>query len=106
VTVLVLGAWLLTETAPPVVRSSGLDGRVVDETGAALGGATVVLESLGGAVVRQAQSDAAGGFRLWAVPPGEYRMRVELLGFGSVTRGSVSVPGDPLGFRLRVVENP
>ncbi|MEO8503646.1 MAG: TonB-dependent receptor [Acidobacteriota bacterium] len=61
--------------------TSALAGVVVDETGAALPGATVEAKSDDALGTRSAQTDAAGKFRFAQVPPGVYAVSVTLEGF-------------------------
>ncbi|HEX9637324.1 MAG TPA: TonB-dependent receptor [Acidobacteriota bacterium] len=69
-----------------------IDGKVVDDTGAVLPGATVTISSpalLGGE--RSAVTDASGGFRFPALKPGDYILRVELDGFKTVIKSGIPV---------------
>lgn len=72
-----------TEDTGP--RGSGqVQGRVTDETGAAIPGATVLLTGTG--VARYAISDPEGEFVIDGVPGGALTLKAELPGFGTVTR--------------------
>lgn len=65
--------------------SSALVGRVLDEKGTALPGATVEIESpalIGGS--RAVQTDAAGKFRFPEIAPGSYTITVSLAGYKKV----------------------
>jgi len=55
-------------------------GRVIDARGAALQGATVLLER-NGELLSGVGTDRLGGFRIRELAPGTYRLRVERLGF-------------------------
>jgi len=57
-----------------------LKGRVIDENGLPVGGAQVKLELSGGQSF-SAASDDAGYFSLPNLPPGEYKTRIEKLGY-------------------------
>ncbi|MGB9435103.1 MAG: carboxypeptidase regulatory-like domain-containing protein [Candidatus Acidiferrum sp.] len=57
-----------------------LKGRVIDENGLPVGGAQVKLELAGGQSF-SAASDDAGYFSLPNLPPGEYKARIEKLGY-------------------------
>jgi outer membrane cobalamin receptor len=76
----------------PVVAAAqdgGIAGRVVDETGAVLPGATV---SLGGpGETRVAQSDANGDYEFPALSPGAYTLTAGLSGFSDATLDDVVV---------------
>ncbi len=69
--VLLAGAELCAQTS--------VNGRVVDETGAAVAGARVELRREG--IALAASSDAAGNFSLNLPAEGEYSVRAERLGF-------------------------
>src|ERR1039457_7606225 len=57
-----------------------ITGRVVDENGAAVGGALVEFRAAEGAMVA-ASSDPAGNFQASLAAPGEYTVRAERPGF-------------------------
>lgn len=70
------GAWAQSKT------TSALTGTVLDESGAALPGATVTISSaqlIGGA--RTMTTDGSGGFRFREIAPGSYDVEVSLDGF-------------------------
>jgi len=57
-------------------------GRVTSEAGAPIAGAAVLLlDAEDGRTLRTTLSDAAGTFRLVAVPPGRYRIRAAFIGY-------------------------
>ena len=79
---------LATGTAPvfgsQAQATAGIRGRVVDQTGGALPGATVTATNTATGVVREAATDASGYYSITALPvTGEYRVRVALSGFSS-----------------------
>jgi hypothetical protein len=87
------GALLLALTAlAPGVRAQATAGMVTgtvrDQTGGALPGVTVELES-GRTIIATASSDAAGRYRLTGVPAGTYRLSFKLLNFGEQQRNVV-----------------
>lgn len=86
-----LAALLVTTPAPAqVVR-----GVVLEELGQApIEGAMVLLLEPGGETVGRVLTDAAGGFLLKAPTVGAYRLRVDRIGFESVTTDPVHVPDD------------
>ena len=73
--------------APLGAQSASLDGRVRDAAGAAVYGASVELYAAADSAaadarpVRSGMTDALGVFRLDAVPPGRYQLRVSIIGF-------------------------
>src|SRR3954447_11833093 len=68
-----------------------LTGTVVDGSGAALPGATVTVTEKNTLAVRNGVSNEAGLFRLAALDPGEYTVRVELASFKSVSISAVKL---------------
>ncbi|HYO62680.1 MAG TPA: TonB-dependent receptor [Pyrinomonadaceae bacterium] len=87
---LALGAQVL-----PDVRAQDLDdvqvtGRVSDEHGASVAGASVKATLKGSAVAREAETDGEGRYRLVELAPGEYVVRVSREGFAAEERTNVS----------------
>jgi outer membrane receptor protein involved in Fe transport len=66
-------------------------GRVTDDQGAAIPGATVTATSPATGFTRSAVSDTEGAYRLQALNVGEYNLLVELPGFSTVDRKGVVV---------------
>jgi hypothetical protein len=66
-------------------------GRVVDEQGAAVPGATVTAKSATTGFTRTETSDAEGVYRLSAMPVGLYDVNAELQGFATVSKKAVEV---------------
>jgi Carboxypeptidase regulatory-like domain len=71
------------------IATSTLLGMIRDETGSALPGAAVTVKSLATGATRTALSDADGRYRIAALDPGEYEVRVELANFKTVVRPRV-----------------
>ena len=61
-------------------------GKIADETGALIPGATVTASNPATGFNRTAVSDAEGIYRLNALPVGQYDLVVEIAGFGGVER--------------------
>ncbi len=83
-------ALLLAPAAFSQSRETGaISGIVTDDQGTPLPGANVTItgESLMGA--RSYVTDANGVFRFPALPPGEYQIKAELQGFGTVIRENI-----------------
>ncbi len=83
-------ALLLAPVAFSQSRETGaLRGTVTDDEGTPLPGVSVTLsgENLMGA--RSFVTDANGEFRFPAIPPGEYQLRFELQGFGTLVREKI-----------------
>jgi hypothetical protein len=81
---------LMIVTSGAVVVAQGavaeLRGRVVDQSGAALPGATVTLTHRETGGVRTTVSSETGAFVMPALPVGAYNILVELAGFSSLTQ--------------------
>ena len=95
---LLCGGDLCAQSRAPV------NGRVVDETGAAIPGAAVMLAPRSGGNPREAATDRTGGFAFDNVSGGEYSIHVELSGFQPVNV-PLSVTAEtppPLTIRLKV----
>ncbi len=66
-------------------------GRVLDQQGSAVPGATVTAKSPSTGFTRTEASDAAGLYRLSALPVGIYEVTAELSGFKTVSKKDVEV---------------
>ena len=66
-------------------------GTVMDESGAALSGATVTLTSSDTGFHREVTSDDAGAYRFVSLVPGTYKVTVTKSGFKTYERSSVTV---------------
>lgn len=69
-----------------------LSGRVLDATGGALPGVTVVVTSLANGPRRTATTDAEGRFTFLRLSPGRYRLEAQLAGFAPALIESIEVP--------------
>ncbi len=88
-----LCACLLAFAAPAFAQqtSGNITGRVLDDQGAAVPGATVTATSLATGFVRTDVSDAEGIYRLNALPVGAYDLVAELQGFTRVEQKGLVV---------------
>lgn len=66
--------------------AGGIDGRVFDETKAAVPGASITAKNVSKGLSRSAMSSANGTFRLGSLPAGEYEVSAELTGFAKQVR--------------------
>ena len=85
--------------------SAQLSGLITDQSGAVLPAATVTAKNVDTGISRAAQTDQAGRYRLFALPPGQYEVRVAKDGFAQAIRGGVRlVVGQDasVNFSLRV----
>jgi hypothetical protein len=70
-------------------ETGAVTGKVADEEGNALPGVAVALTSPNLMGTRSVVTDASGLFRFPALPPGNYQVRAELAGFGTVIRENI-----------------
>jgi Carboxypeptidase regulatory-like domain/TonB dependent receptor len=68
-----------------------ITGRVVDQQGAAIPGATITAKNLANGFTRTEVSDSEGVYRLAALPVGIYEVNAELSGFSTVSKKDVEV---------------
>jgi hypothetical protein len=78
----------------------GLRGRVVDQTGSALPGATVVVTAQEQMPPRRQVTNAAGEFAFPDLPPGTYELKAEQQGFSPVEVPGVRVATREHGARV------
>ena len=71
--------------------TGGIDGRITDETRAALPGVTVEVTSPELAEARVVVSDTQGRFRVTLLPPGTYAVRFTMQGFGTQEQTNIVV---------------
>src|SRR5712671_3491154 len=84
---------LLLTCAPALAQQTTgtITGRVVDQQGSAVPGATVVAKSGSTGFTRTEVSDAEGVYRLGALPVGNYDVTAELQGFKTVSQKDIVV---------------
>jgi len=85
---------LLLVPAAYAQTTGRIEGRVVDETGAALPGVTVEITSASLQGSRTVVTDADGRFRFLALPVGSYDLRASLEGFGILEQQDIQVQLD------------
>ena len=66
--------------------TSTLSGVARDESGAVLSGVTVSARNLATGATRRTATDESGRYSVFGLEPGEYEVRAELTGFGTVVR--------------------
>lgn len=69
-------------------------GRITDESGAVLPGATVAVENIGTGLSRSATASATGDYVFSLLPIGTYTVRIELQGFQTQTTQVTLATGD------------
>jgi Carboxypeptidase regulatory-like domain len=87
----VLSVLYLCSLAAHAQVSAGLSGRVTDQTGAVVSGATVTAENLDTGLSRTTITDQAGRYELVALPIGHYDVRAKKTGFAERVRTGLSL---------------
>lgn len=82
---------LLAGTVAAQGPSGALNGQVVDQSGAAVPGVTVILTHPATGDVREAVTSEAGTYQLTALPVGIYTLTYHLEGFKTTTRTGILV---------------
>ena len=77
----VLSCLLLATSASAQVTTGDIVGRVTDESGAVLPGATVTVDNVGTHEIRTTVTSATGDYVVNLLPIGSYQVRVELESF-------------------------
>jgi hypothetical protein len=88
--ILLLAAWLAANVWGQSFTGS-VNGNVVDGTGAAVGGATVVVTDRDRGTTSRTVADPSGRFVVTALPPGNYTLTVEAVGFKKFSSGTFSI---------------
>ncbi len=89
--VFALALTLATLPLPAQSTAGRVLGTIVDQSGAAVAGATVVITDTARGTSRSLTTDAAGDYAAPDLIPGTYKIRVEDKGFKTVERPAVSV---------------
>src|SRR6266849_1780925 len=76
--------------------NSGLEGTIVDQSGAAVAGAHVTVRNEGTRVSSELITNAAGYFRSPDLPPGVYRVEVRVPGFQNWIQTGIQVDAHQL----------
>ena len=93
----------LVTLAAGTARAQTIHGTVSDSSsGAAVAGAFVVLLDDEGAAVARGLTGEAGRYRMTAPGIGRYRIRVDRIGYRSVTTEPMAIPEDGAGIDVRV----
>lgn len=66
--------------------AGGIDGRVLDESKAAVPGATITAKNVATGLTRSATSSASGTYRIGSLPAATYEVTAELSGFAKQVR--------------------
>lgn len=73
------------------VGAGAITGQIRDQAQAQVPGATITAAAIGSRVSRTAVSARDGGYSIPSLPPGEYRLTVELSGFRPLVREGIRV---------------
>lgn len=82
---------ILAPLAPGQVASASLSGRVLDSTGAGVGGATVTIKSTETGATRTVSSDDSGNYRAASIPVGPQEVRAEKALFKTTVRTGITL---------------
>src|SRR5262245_50063507 len=84
--------FLFGTLSPVFAQSTGtINGRVADQSGAALPGVTILATNTATGVARESTTNSEGLYNLAALQPGTYNVRVELSGFAPQSRTGIVV---------------
>jgi outer membrane receptor protein involved in Fe transport len=85
----IIGIALFVGVPVAEAQNAQMTGTVVDASGGVVPGATVTAKNQETGFLRTGVTDAAGSYRLPALPPGRYMLTVELVGFNTETRPDI-----------------
>lgn len=88
-----IASFVLAASAPLAAQTTTamLQGTVSDDQGGILPGATATIANVDTGFSRTVTTDASGWYRMPALPPGRYVLRVELGGFVTHTRQNLNL---------------
>jgi hypothetical protein len=78
-------------TFAQTAAGTGLQGRITDQTDAALPGVAIVAHEIEAGATRNATSGSAGDWEIRFLSPGRYRLTFQLAGFRAIQRDGVIV---------------
>ncbi len=88
---LMLALLLLVSPLFAQLNTGRLSGRVTDQTGGAIGNATITVTEIATGVARPLMTDSAGTYAAPNLNPGIYSVRVEFTGFQAFERQNIQV---------------
>ena len=83
--------FVLAFPASAQVSTAEVRGTIFDSTGAAVGNAKVTATNTATNVAHTTMSDAAGGYQLTLLPPGDYQLAVEVTGFRKLVQSGLTL---------------
>jgi hypothetical protein len=98
---------ILTATATPLSAqfTSTIEGRISDQTDAAIPNAEVRVQNVATGVSRTVNASGEGYYRVTALPPGTFSLRVTAQGFDTLVQENIILQGDQtktLNLQLKV----
>jgi len=84
-----MGAWILALFLLAQQNTATISGRVLDPSGAAIPGATVVAKNIQTGLERPATTDETGTYTIPLLPIGQYEVSAELLGFKKAVKTGI-----------------
>ncbi len=100
---LVLCASIAVPSSALAQQRGSIAGRVLDPSGLALPGATVLVTNTGTGFTREAITAETGGYSVPNLEPGTYNVEVSMAGFGTATRQDVTLgPGATITLELKL----
>ena len=97
--------WSATESAAQSITSGELNGRVVDTSGQPISQARVVATSVTSGWERVVLTPRSGEFEFTQVPPGEYELLVEIIGYGPVRVTDIPIrPGQDIRVPVTIAQ--
>jgi outer membrane receptor protein involved in Fe transport len=91
--------------APVLAQTAQVSGHITDGSGGAVPGAVVTITNLATGVLRTSVANEEGYYAVPLLPPGQYRVEVQMDGFAPVTRDALALVAEQtarLDFTLKV----
>jgi hypothetical protein len=84
-------AFVVLLAAPARAQTAQISGHISDTSNAAIPGAVVTITNLATGVMRTGTANTEGLYTVPLLPPGQYRVEVQLDGFAPMTRSGVTL---------------
>jgi outer membrane receptor protein involved in Fe transport len=100
-------AFIVSIAAPAHAQTAQISGHISDASNAAVPGAVVTITNLATGVLRTSVANTEGLYTVPLLPPGQYRVEVQMDGFAPITREGVTLVGEQIAridFVLKVGE--
>src|SRR5688572_15592981 len=81
--------WGIAAPGHAQVGAAALSGNIIDQADASVAGAVITATEVGTRLTRATVTATDGGYFIPSLPPGVYRVRVELSGFRPLTRDGI-----------------